>query len=118
MSQEVRSSLIHTCDIQRPDIQVDTGTTRDRRIAKYDDVSTSVPCWFEPTGTEYNFNEQLGQIAIKSFNIHFLSGQDIKAGDRLKKSTTYYLVQDVTDNTDQEFHIVAVVVQKEYAAGQ
>lgn len=118
MKNNHRRLLIHTCDIQRADVDVNTSTIRDRRVAKYDTVKSSAPCWFEPQGTQYQFNDQLGQIVVKSFTVHFLGGENVVEGDRLKKDSTYYLVRSVDDNTAQGFHIRATVEQKNYAMGQ
>lgn len=118
MSQEIRSCLIDTCDIQRPDISASIATIRDRQVNKYDNVSTSVPCWFEPAGVIYNFDNRLGQQGVRTFNVHFMKGVDVREGDRLLKSSKYYLVQSVQDNSAHGFHIVAIVVEKNYAMGQ
>jgi hypothetical protein len=111
----IRFLLKHICDIQRPDVQVNTSTIRDRRVAKYDDIATSVPCWFEPGGVSYNSSDQFGQVPIKNFAVHFRKGVDVKEGDRLLKGSIYYLVQQVVDNSDQGFHVTCQVVEKKYA---
>jgi len=102
--------------VQRPDIQVNTSTTRDRRIAKYDTIASSVRCWFEQNNTSYNNSDQLGQVPVRNFTVHFLPEANVTEGDRLLKDGVYYLVEGVIDNSKQGFHKVAQVTEKKYAA--
>lgn len=115
MKNNWRALMVHTCDIQRAEVAVNTSTIRDRRVAKYDTVASSVPCWFEPTGTSYNYGDALGQQAIKSFSVYFNGGTNVVEGDRLKKGSDYYLVKGVRDNSDQGFGVVCDVEKKQYA---
>lgn len=119
MLDNIRFLLVHTCDVQRPDTDVNISVIRDRHVAKYDTVASAAACWFDPTSVNYVFNDQLGQVPIKSFTVYFVGGTNIREGDRLKKTvsgtTTYYLVKQVQDYSDQGMHIVTQVEEKKYA---
>lgn len=119
MFDNIRALLVDVCDIQRADVDVDATVIRDRRVAKYDDVLTSVACWFDPGSVNYVYNDQLGQVAIKSFTVYFAGQTDLREGDRLKRTVNsvvvYYLVEEVQDYTSQGMHMVARVKEKKYA---
>jgi hypothetical protein len=104
-----------SCDIQRADVDVDISTIRDRRVAKYDTVSSSVKCFFEPGPVVYNFDNRLGQVPVKTFQVYFSGGVDVREGDRLLKSSLYYLVKSVQDYSSQGFGIICLVDHKIYA---
>lgn len=108
------SFLVDTCDIERADIDVDTLTIRDRRVAKWDAIATSQKCWFEPNGTSFLHDSLMGQTAVKNFTVYFLGGVSVREGDRLKKGSVYYQVQEVQDYTSQKLHVLARVTQKNY----
>lgn len=118
MRNNLRQLLIHKCDIQRPARAVSTATIRDRQVS-YTTQKSNVACWFESTGANYSFNDQLGQIAVKTYTVHFLGGEDLKEGDRLKRTVSgveeFYLVRAVIDNSDQGFHVQALVEAKTFA---
>lgn len=102
------------CDIERPDVDIDTTTIRDRRVTEYDVVASSQRCYFEAGAVGYNYDDRLGQIAVKTFTVFFQGRVDVQEGDRLLKSSTYYLVRSVQDYSSQGFGVVCIVEKKNY----
>lgn len=119
MKDNINFLLVHTCDIERADVDIDTSLIRDRRIAKWDVIAANARCWFDPTSTSYIFNDQLGQQPIKTFTVYFVGDTDVREGDRLKRTvngaTVYSLVRQVQDYSDQGMHVVCQVEEKRYA---
>ena len=107
--------MTDTCNIERADVDIDTQTIRDRRVARYDTLSSSVKCFFEPAGVNYVFDDRLGQTPIKTFNVYFPGGVTVAEGDRLLRSGSYYLVRSVQDYSSQGFGIVCSVELKNFA---
>jgi len=119
MFDNIRAMLVDTCDIQRPSVAIDKATIQDRRVPQYTTVGSSVQCWFEPSATEYKFNQQVGQVPVRRSTVYFAGQTDLKEGDRLKnlKEGTYWLVEDVMDYTSQGFHMYAMVRLHNVAMG-
>jgi hypothetical protein len=116
----IRPYLVDSVDIERADVQINTSTIKDRRVAKYDVIASAVPTWLEPGATQYIYGDQLGQTPVRSSTAYFIGGTDVREGDRLKdlKTGKYHLVKDVADYTNQGMHVVCQVVEKAYAMGQ
>lgn len=120
MFDNIKPLLVDTVDIERADVDINTATIRDRRVAKYDVVAAGVATWLEPGSTNYVNNAQLGQRPTQTRTAYFVGNTNVREGDRLKdlKTGKYWLVKDVADYSNQGMHIVCQVIEMAYAMGQ
>lgn len=101
----------HACNIERETIAIDVTVIRDRIVSAWSTVVYSVPCLFEDGGNTIIENEFAGKIPLHRFNVYFEGDVDIRPNDRLKKGSTYYLVETVYNHggDGKDFDIQAIV---------
>lgn len=107
--------MIHRCDVQRATIVVDVTNIRDRRISAYATVEANVPCWFEHHGASLVRDGELGRIGVDRYSVYFEGRVDVQINDRLLKGSTYYVVEDVQNYSEEHFHRTAIVRKQGYA---
>lgn len=106
---------IHQCNVERAEVDIATSTIRDVRITSYQTVAENVGCWFESLGEALIEDDRLGRVNVARFNVWMPPTTDVHAGDRLKKGTEYFLVEEMRDYSEEGFHKVLMVRKMPFA---
>lgn len=106
----------HICNIERATEAVDVSVYRDKIITNWTTIDFSVPCFFDPGSGSLIESGLFGRTLINTFTVFFEGDRDVRFGDRLKKGNTYYVVEDVKELMDFDFHLEATVRQMPYSS--